>query len=69
MTALFVDGCRTLCERLHLFLLPGRVTSSIIPARQGYANQGAFHALLSCWPTVQYGTSYRGDTEDYPLGV
>ena len=52
--ALFSAGCRSLCERLHILLLPRRVSSCVITSRQGLANQSAFYALLSRWPAVQY---------------
>ena len=56
--AVFIDGCRSLCERLHILLLPCRVASRVITSRQGFANQSAFHALLSRWPTVRHGRSH-----------
>ena len=54
MSDLFVNGCWTLRERLHVLLLHGRVTPRIIATGKGCANQGSFHALLSFGPAVRH---------------
>ena len=43
---LFVNGCWTLRERLHVLLLHGRISPRFVATGKG-ANQGSFHALLS----------------------
>jgi hypothetical protein len=57
-TGVFIDGCRSLCERLHILLLSRRGASCVITSRQGFANQSPFYALLSRWPAVEHGRSH-----------
>jgi hypothetical protein len=65
---LFINGCWTLRERLHVLLLHGRVTPCITTG-QGCANQGAFHALLSSGPAVRRRGRHRNNPEDHTVGV
>jgi hypothetical protein len=69
VSGLFIDGCWTLRQRLHILLLHGRVSPCVSATRQGCANQGTFHALLSCGPAVRHGGRHSSNTEDHPVGL